>query len=54
MEHYYIADISQLTRDITVNPSGSITASDKYTITDNSTITMASFVLDVPASATEN
>lgn len=49
----YIADISQLNREITVNPSGSITASDKYTITDNSTITMASFVLAVPASATK-
>ncbi len=49
----YIADISQLSRDITVNPSGSITASDKYTITNNSTVTMASFVLDVPTSATK-
>jgi hypothetical protein len=48
----YIADIDQLNREITINPSGSLSVSDRYSIGCNSSLTMRSFVIDVPASAT--
>ena len=32
-----LADISQLNRQITIDPTGKVTVSDKYKITNNST-----------------
>ena len=46
-----LADITQLNRQITIGPTGQVSASDTYTIINNSTYTMANFILDVPASA---
>jgi len=46
-----LADISQLNRQITIDPTGQVTASDTYTISNNSTAKMQFFVLDVPAGA---
>jgi hypothetical protein len=46
-----LADITQLNRQISIDPTGQVSASDTYTIANNSTDSMASFFLDVPASA---
>jgi hypothetical protein len=46
-----LADITQLNRQITIDPTGHVSASDTYTIINNSTSSMASFILDVPISA---
>jgi hypothetical protein len=46
-----LADISQLNRQITIDPSGKVTASDSYTIISNSTSTMPTFILDLPRTA---
>lgn len=59
-----LADISQLNRQITIDPSGQVTSSDKYYITNNATILtstpstttgpseITSFVVGVPPTAT--
>jgi hypothetical protein len=44
-------DISNLNRQITVDPTGKVSASDTYRIVDNSTLSMQSFLLDVPVMA---
>jgi hypothetical protein len=46
-----LADITRLNRQITIGPTGQVTASDTYTIINNSTHTMANFILDVPIRA---
>ena len=56
-----LADISQLNRQITIDPTGKVTSSDKYYITNNATAIyttstvaanpMTSFVLGVPPNA---
>jgi hypothetical protein len=46
-----LADITQLNRQISIDPTGKVSASDTYTIVNNSTDSMASFILDVPTSA---
>jgi len=46
-----LTDISQLNRQITIDPTGKVTASDSYTIINNSTSTMSAFVLDLPKNA---
>lgn len=46
-----LTDISQLNRQITIDPTGKVTASDSYTIINNSTSTMSAFVLDLPNNA---
>ena len=44
-------DISQLNRDINIDPSGKLTISDSYQIINNFTYAMTSFILDVPTTA---
>ena len=46
-----LTDISQLNRQITIDPSGKVTASDSYDIINNSTLAMPAFILDLPSSA---
>jgi hypothetical protein len=46
-----LTDVSQLNRQITIDPTGKISASDSYDIINNSTSTMAAFILDLPENA---
>jgi hypothetical protein len=46
-----LTDISQLNRQITIDPTGKVTASDSYTIINNSTLSLPAFVLDLPRTA---
>jgi hypothetical protein len=46
-----LTSISQLNRQITIDPTGKVTSSDSYRITNNSTATMTSFILGVPTTA---
>ena len=46
-----LTDISQLNRQITIDPAGKVTASDSTTITSNSTFAMAAYTLDLPKNA---
>ena len=46
-----LSDIAQLNRQITIDPSGKVTASDSYTVINNSTSSMSNFVLQVPTTA---
>jgi hypothetical protein len=46
-----LTDISQLNRQITIDPTGKVTASDSYNIINNSTLTMPAFILDLPDTA---
>jgi hypothetical protein len=50
-ETIQLADVTHLNREITIGPTGQVSASDTYTIINNSTYTMTSFILDVPTSA---
>jgi hypothetical protein len=43
--------IDQLNRQITLNPTGKVSASDSYRITNNGTTTMTSFVFNLPTTA---
>ncbi len=45
------ANINQLNRQITIDPAGKVTSSDSYTIINNSTLAMTSFILDLPGNA---
>ena len=47
------SDISQLNRQITIDPAGKVTASDSYTIVSNSTLAMTAFILDLPKNAAD-
>ncbi len=47
-----LADITQLNRQVSIDPTGGVTASDMYSITNNSTAKMQFFILDAPLSAT--
>lgn len=47
-----LAEVTQLNRQITIDPTGKVTASDTYTIINNSTDEMQFFILDVPVDAT--
>jgi hypothetical protein len=44
--------ISSLSRQVVIDPSGAVTVSDSYRITNNSTTTLNSFALNVPLDAT--
>jgi hypothetical protein len=46
-----LADISQLNRQITIEPTGKVTASDSYHIINTSPATMTFFVLELPDNA---
>jgi hypothetical protein len=46
-----LTSISQLNRQITIDPTGKVTSSDSYHITNNSTSTMTCFVLNLPNTA---
>jgi len=46
-----LTSISQLNRQIPIDPTGKVTSSDSYHITNNSTSTMTSFVLNLPTTA---
>jgi hypothetical protein len=46
-----LSSISQLNRQITIDPTGKVTSSDSYHITNNSTSTMTSFVLNLQTTA---
>jgi len=46
-----LAEITQLNRQITINPTGQVSATDTYTIINNSTAKMSFFVLDAPTNA---
>ena len=46
-----LTDISQLNRQITIEPTGKVTALDSYHIINNSPSTMTFFVLDLPDNA---
>ena len=46
-----LTSISQLNRQITIDPTGKVTTSDSYHITNNSTSTMTCFVLNLPTTA---
>ncbi|MCX6644013.1 MAG: hypothetical protein NT043_02230, partial [Candidatus Bathyarchaeota archaeon] len=46
-----LTSISQLNRQITIDPTGKVTSSDSYHITNNSTSTMTAFVLNLPTTA---
>ena len=50
-ETIQLADVTHLNREITIGPTGQVSGSDTYTIINNSTYTMTSFILDVPTSA---
>jgi hypothetical protein len=47
-----LTTISNLNRQITIDPTGKVTASDSYRIINNSTSLMSSFVLALPLEAT--
>jgi hypothetical protein len=47
-----IATISNLNRQITIDPTGKVTSTDNYRIINNSTSLMSSFVLALPLDAT--
>ena len=47
-----LTTISSLNRQITIDPTGKVTASDSYRIINNSTSLMKSFVLSLPFDAT--
>jgi hypothetical protein len=46
-----LAEITQLNRQITIDPTGQVSVSDTYNIVNNSTFTMANFMLVVPINA---
>src|SRR5208283_1316351 len=46
-----LADISLLNRQIAIDPTGKVTASDKYYITNNATSTMTAFIFGAPPNA---
>ena len=46
-----MADITNLDRQINIDPTGKVTASDRYRIINNSTLSMDSFILDLPKNA---
>jgi hypothetical protein len=46
-----LTSISQLNRQIPIDPTGKVTSSDSYHITNNSTSTMTSFVLNLQTTA---
>ena len=46
-----LTDISQLNRQITIDPTGKVTSSDSYTIINNSTLALTAFILDLPNNA---
>ena len=48
-----LTTISTLNRQITIDPTGKVTASDTYRIINNSTALMSSFVLTLPPDATK-
>ncbi len=47
-----LTTISTLNRQVTIDPSGTVTVSDNYRLTNNSTTTLKSFTLNVPLDAT--
>ncbi len=47
-----LTTISSLNRQITIDPTGKVTASDSYRIISNSTTTLKSFVVSLPFDAT--
>ena len=46
-----LTDISQLNRQITIDPTGKVTALDSYSIKNNSTLAMTFFILNLPENA---
>ena len=50
-ETLQVSDIRQLNRQITIDPAGKVTASDDYTIINNSTAKMSNFILELPTNA---
>ena len=46
-----IADITQLNRQVNIDPTGKVASSDTYYITANSSSTMTAFVLNLPTTA---
>ncbi len=46
-----MAFVTNLDRQITVDPTGKVSASDTYRIVNNSTVSMQSFVLDLPSNS---
>ena len=46
-----LTDISQINRQITIDPAGKVTSSDSYHIINNSTLAMTAFILDLPNNA---
>ncbi len=46
-----LTDISQLNRQITIDPTGKVTSSDSYHIINNSTLALTAFILDLPSNA---
>ncbi len=46
-----LTDISQLNRQITIDPTGKVTSSDSYHIINNSTLAMKAFTLNLPINA---
>ncbi|MGZ4850012.1 MAG: hypothetical protein ACXV2C_01375, partial [Candidatus Bathyarchaeia archaeon] len=49
-----LTTISSLDRTITIEPSGVVAVSDKYHLTNNSPITMTTFILGVPTTSSNN
>jgi len=47
-----LSDIQKLNRQIAIDPSGKVTASDTYTVMNNSTSNLVNFVLELPSNAT--
>ena len=45
------ADVTQLNRQVNIDPTGKVSVSDTYRIVNNSTLSMRTFVLDVPKNA---
>jgi hypothetical protein len=48
-----LSKVSQLNRQITIDPTGKVSSQDKYQVTNNSPITMQSFIMSVPSSASK-
>ncbi len=46
-----VIQISELNRQVTINPAGQVTSSDSYRITNNSTSSMRAFPMGLPAGA---
>ena len=46
-----LTNIDQLNRQITLDPTGKVSASDSYHLTNNATTTMTSFILNLPSTA---